>query len=349
VTNLFDDFKPVINHCVLTLYRIFAIVTLYAVLAGVLVYALGAAFYAVSNTWVAPVIFSEQDKDALDLTGKLLTTESTVEDLKLDIEKLQATVAEAHSHQAALKNLRPALDAAIARENQLKQVSGPKLARLGEQKESDNVQTQHMLEESVNVDATVRQELTAGLITKTDAIQAETAFVKSNGDLTDSKIGAVLLKDNVLEKTTPTTTYLDTLSKKAELESEIATLGITISTAKNQIATEKNQIEHFNKALDTARHTPYWAAIQGGSLYVVLVPYDNQAAALEDTPVYDCYFSFIGCRQVGSLKRKFEGEQQATHPIFRTELRGFLAQVELTAPDSAKSKTLFLGRKPLIF
>jgi len=48
---------------------------------------------------------------------------------------------------------------------------------------------------------------------------------------TDSKIGAVLLTDNILEKTTTDTKTLDVLDKQAELISEIAQLDIAIAVA----------------------------------------------------------------------------------------------------------------------
>ncbi len=344
-----EDVRPAINNSVLTMYRIFAVVTLYAVLAGVLTFGLVAAFYAVSDTWVAPVILSNADKDTLDLTSKLLVTNSTVEDLKLDIAKLQATVAEARGHKAALEALRPSIDAAIALENRFKKETGPELVNLDQEKQGDIVRTQEMLDKLAEVGAMIDKELAAGLIDKTDAIQAKMALTKEADELTDSKIATTLLKDNILDKTASTTKYLDTLDKRAELESEIATLGITINAAQKQIATEGAQIKQFNDALHAANQTPYWAAMQGGRLNVALVPYDNQRAATEGAPVYDCYLSFVLCRQVGTVKATFIGEQHASHPIFRTDLRGVLAQLELTNPESAKSKTLFVGSKPLLF
>jgi hypothetical protein len=174
-------------------------------------------------------------------------------------------------------------------------------------------------------------------------------LVKSNGDLTDSRIATTLLKDTIWAKTLPSTTYLDTLHKQAELKSEIACLGIVIDTALKQIATERNQAAKLDQALKTAKQTPLWAAMQGARTNVALVPYDNQAVANPGAPVYDCYLSFIACRQVGFIKAAFVGEQHTTHPIFKTDLRGFLVQLELTDPDSAKSKTLFVGSKPLLF
>jgi hypothetical protein len=49
------------------------------------------------------------------------------------------------------------------------------------------------------------------------------------------------------------------------------------------------------------------------------------------------------------VKQIFTGEEVAIHPIFKTTIRGFLIQMNLDHPDSAKSKTVFLGRKPLLF
>jgi hypothetical protein len=344
-----EDIKPAINSSVLMLYRTFAIVTLYAVLAGVLVFALLTAFYAVSRTWVAPVILSQVDKETLELASQLLISQTAAENLTLDVEKLEKTVAEDRAHKAALEALYPAINAAIARENQHRQATGPVLANLNQQKSADIVRTQAMLAEMAKVEAMIDKDLAAGLITKADAIQTKTQLTKANADLTDSTIATVLLKDNILEKTGASTIYMETLEKRAELESEIATLNITIEAAQKQIAAEKLQIANLNKVSNAAKQTPMAIAMQGGRIDVALVPYENQSVATEGTPVYDCYLSFLACRQVGRLKTTFDGEQHATHPIFRTDLRGFLVQLELSNPESAKSKTLFLNSKPLFF
>lgn len=344
-----ETLKPAINRSVLTLYRIFAIVSLYGVLAAVLMFGVGSMFYAVSKTWVAPLIITQVDKDTLDLTSKTLATQNTVDDLNLDLEKLRGTVSEAKSHKSKLEKLLPAINQAIDQENQHKQETGPVLANLDEQKNHDVVRTQKALAKLDDAYSDVDKELAAGLITKNDATQATIALVKSNGDLTDSKIATTLLKDTIWQKTLPTTTYLDTLHKKAELESQIECLRIVIDSAEHQIATEKNQVAKLNQALAAAKQTPLWAAMQGGRTNVALVPYDNQSVAVAGSPVFDCYLSFIGCRQVGILKASYSGEQHATHPIFRTDLRGFLVQLDLTNMDSAKAKTLFVGSKPFLF
>src|SRR6202030_243894 len=139
------------------------------VLAGVLVFGLGSAFYAGSKTWVAPVILSQSDKDTLDLIGKTLTTQDTVDDLKLDIGKLENTVVEARSHKENLEKILPAIDTAIAQENRHKRETGPVLANLDKQKSDDVTSTQSALAQSAEVDGSIDKELAAGLITKGDA------------------------------------------------------------------------------------------------------------------------------------------------------------------------------------
>ncbi len=84
-------------------------------------------------------------------------------------------------------------------------------------------------------------------------------------------------------------------------------------------------------------------------MYFAFVPYDNRANAVGGSAVYDCYLNMILCRKVGTVKQIFPGEEQAIHPIFKPQIRGFLIQMNLDHAESAKSKTVFLGRKPVLF
>ncbi len=79
---------------VITLYRIFAIIVLYLVLAGIVTYAFVMGFYAVNSSWAAPVILSAADEKSLDFREKLVTSQQTIEDLKVDTNKLESGVAE---------------------------------------------------------------------------------------------------------------------------------------------------------------------------------------------------------------------------------------------------------------
>jgi len=335
---------------VLTLYRVFAITVLYLVLLGILAYAWIMGFYAVNTSWAAPVILSASDEKSLDFREKLVTSQQTIEDLKVDTKKLSDGLAEMKEHRAALLALEPQLRAAIAREQAHNSTAGPELAQLDQQKLKDNAKTQKVLAQLKDLEADINKDLASGLITKGDAAQQLSALNQTQDTYTDSKIAEVLLTDSVLDKTTTGTNTLNVLEKQAELQSEVAQLDIAISVAEKQFYEESRQITRLREAITTAKQSPYYLNAAGGeTLYFAFVPYDNQGHAIVGTSIYDCYLNMILCRHVGTVKAIFPGEEQAIHPIFKTQIRGFMTQMTLDHPESARSKTVFLGRKPVLF
>ena len=335
---------------VLTLYRVFAIAMLYLVLAGILAYAFVMGFYAVNSSWAAPVILSAADEKSLAFREQLVTSQQTIEDLKVDTQKLQSGLDEMKKHRAALLALQPQLQQAIAREQSHNKAAGPELAKLDEEKKRDNLKTKAVLEQLKELEANINKDLAAGLITKADAATQLSALNQARTAYTDSKIAEVLLTDTVQDKTTIGTNSLDVLQKQAELRSEAAQLDIAISVSEKQLQEESRQIERLRQAITTAKQSPYYLHASGEqSLYFAFVPYDNRGSAVVGSPVYDCYLNMLVCRKVGKVKQKFAGEQEAIHPIFKTQIRGFLIQLDLDVHGSAKSRTVFLGRKPLLF
>jgi hypothetical protein len=342
--------QPMLYKSVVTVYRIFAIVTLYLVLAGVLAYGFVMGFYALNTSWAAPIILSPADDKSLDFTEKLVTSRQTLEDLNVDKKKLEDGVAEMNKHRTALEALEPELQTAIAREKQHNRATGPALEELDKQKQADNVKTQAVMAQVKEVEAAIEKDLAAGLITKGDAATQRAALNQAQSAYTDSKIGEVLLTDSILEKTTTDTKSLDVLDKQAELISEIAQLDIAVGVAQKQIYEETKQIASLKQALATAKQTPYYLSVSGNNaVNFAFVPYDNQNSAAVGSAVYDCYLNMVLCRKVGTVKQIFAGEEHAIHPIFRTDIRGFLIQMQLDHSESAKSKTVFLNRKPLFF
>jgi hypothetical protein len=335
---------------VISLYRIFAVTVLYLVLGGILTYAFIMGFYALSTSWAAPLILSAVDEKSLDFREKLVTSQQTIEDLKVDSQKLQSGIAEMEKHRTALLALEPQLQSAIARERAHNHSTGPQLAALDSEKQTDNVKTKAVLAQLKEVEANINKDLAAGLITKGDAATQLSALNQAQNAYTDSKIAEVLLTDSVLQKTTTGTDSLEVLEKQAELRSEVAQLDIAINVAQKQLFEETRQIDRLHQAIATAKLSPYYLNAAGGqTLYFAFVPYDNQASAVAGRPIYDCYLNMIVCRKVGTVNQVFAGEETAIHPIFKSNLRGFLMQMNLDHPDSAKSKTVFLGRKPLFF
>lgn len=335
---------------VITVYRIFAIVVLYAVLAGVFSYAFVMGFYALNHTWVAPIILSAYDEKSLDFMQKLVISRQSIEDLKVDVTRQQSTIAEMNKQRASLVALDPELQTAIVRERDHDRVTGPQLAALDVQKQADNAKTKSVVAQIHELEARINSDLTAGLITKGDAETQLAALNQAEDAYTDSKIADVLLSDNVLDKTTVGTKALDVLEKQAELRSEIAQLDITFSVAEKQLQEDNRQIDRLHDAIAIAKQSPYYLNANGNQrLYFAFVPYDNQADAKVGAPIYDCYLNMVLCRKVGTVKQIFLGEEIISHPIFKTQVRGLTILMDLSHPESAKSQTVFLGRKPLLF
>jgi hypothetical protein len=335
---------------VITLYRVFAVTTLYAILVGILAYAFIMGFYAVNTTWAAPVILSASDEKSLDFLQKLVTSRQTLQDLHVDILHQQTTLDEMTKHRAALEALDPQIQQAIARENTHDRVTGPQLAALDTQKQADNAKTQAVLAQLQQLESNINKDLAAGLITKSDAATQLAALNQSRDAYTDSRIAEVLLTDNVLDKTTTGTKSLDVLQKQAELRSEIAQLDVTLAVSEKQLQEDNRQVDLLRDAIATARQSPYNLIATGTNrIYFAFVAYDNQPAAKVGAPIYDCYLDMVLCRKVGTVKQIFLGEEDITHPIFKTQVRGFTIQMDLSHPNSAQSKTVFLGRKPLLF
>src|ERR1700734_274423 len=194
---------------VLMLYRVFAITVLYLVLIGILAYAWVMGFYAVNSSWAAPVILSAADEKSLDFREKLVTSQQTIEDLKVDTNKLNSGVAEMKKHRAALLALEPQLQTAIAREQTHNLTAGPELATLARQKLADNQKTQTVLARRNQGESNINKDLASGLITQGDAATQLAALNQAKGAYTDSKIAEVLLTDSVLDKTTTGTSSLN--------------------------------------------------------------------------------------------------------------------------------------------
>ncbi|MGD0940359.1 MAG: hypothetical protein ABR905_11670 [Terracidiphilus sp.] len=345
-----QPFYGILYKITLTLYRVFAILTLYAVLAGILAYAFIMGFYAINRSWAAPIILSASDDKSLDFAQKLVLSRQSIEDLKVDVIRQQTTLDEMAKYRSSLLTLDTQLQSAIARERAHDLLTGPQLAALDEQKQADNRKTRDVLAQSHQLAAQIKSDLAAGLIAKGDAAAQLTALNHADTDYTDSRIADVMLSDNVLDKTTVGTKTLEVVEKQAELRSDIAQLDVTLNVAEKQLVEDNRQIDRLRDAINIAKQSPYFLNANGSSrLYFAFVPYDNQANAIVGAPIYDCYLNMVLCRKVGSVKQAFPSEQVINHPIFKTQVRGLTILMNLSRPESAKSQTVFLGRKPLLF
>jgi len=337
-----------VHRMVVPVYRAVAVVTLYAVLACVLSWGFVMSFYALNKSWAAPVIISPTNDKILDLTSKIVTSEQTLAALTVDRDRQNGSLDDMRKTVNELNKLDSRFQSAIHTQDSNNLVDGPLLSSLNDQKKQDNVQTATVMTEIAGVEKQIDIDLKAGLIAKTDATVAKAALNQDKLAFTDSKVTEVLLRDNVRQKTSPDVSVIDTLAKEAELKSGATQLEILIRAGETQLQSDVIQITQIQGAMALAKDSPYFLATVA-KVQFAFVPYANEDNAKIGTPVYDCYLNMILCRKVGTVQRIFKDEETITHPIFRTEVRGTMVQLELSDVAAAKDTVLFLGHKPLLF
>lgn len=347
-TTLGDCYMKSATNVILFLYRSVALVALYGVLAGVLIYVGTLGFYTVNSTWIAPAAVAPTDTNSLGFSDKLVASQNAVDILRLDIKRQDLSLAEYQSQRAALMSLKPALLKAITLKHQQDRGIGRSLAKLVDVKFSDNERTSRLVAEGSTQEESIRKDLAAHLITKGAAAQEELQLNQSRNELTEGQISSTVLQGTVLEKTTSTMADADALTKQVDLQSKLATLNVQIQVALQESASDKEQINRILQATDVASGTPYFVSASGtAAMYLAFVPYQNQRSVTIGAPVYDCYLNFVACRHVGTIKRVFQNEERVPNPIFTTDMRGFLVQLDLEDSSVVRSKTLFVGGKPL--
>jgi hypothetical protein len=336
------------HKMVVKLYQIAAVITLYAVLICVASYGFTMGFYALNKSWAAPFIVQPTNDKILDLTARMVTSQQALSSLTVDRDKLTSSLDDLRATRVALSELDNQFRQAITAQNHNNAADQPELASLNGQKKEDNAQTTRSLTEVATIEAAIDKDLAAGLITKGDAAMVKTQMRQTKNAATDGLIGEVLLRDSVRQKTPDYSSMVDALAKEAELRNNLVQLVIQITSGEEQLSTDKLQIQQLTVAVNTAKNSPYFLATTGNVKFA-FVPYENQDNSKVGAAVYDCYLNMVACRKVGTIMRIFKDEERATHPIFKTDIRGSLVQLELTDAEAAKDKVLFIGRKPLLF
>lgn len=333
---------------VLFLYRAFALVTLYGVLGLVLGYAVFMGFYAINSSWAAPAIISQSNDSIIAMSAQLVASKQLLDSLMLDRNRLQESISTMRTQRDDLLALDKQLDPAIAKLQHSNVADGTDLTALIDQKRKDLTVTKAMDSELDTLNQQVDKDKAAGLMTKGEAAQQRVAITQFKNTYTDNRVGEVLLRDNLRQKTEVSTEILGLLGQRVTLEGQISQLEINMSIGGQELRTDQDQIEGINRAVATIKQSPFYVVTQAQEgVHFAFVPYENETWAQPGAPVYDCVLSIVVCKEVGTVKTVFTDEQKATHPIFKTDLRGIFVLLNLTNAAAAKSKTIFLGHKPL--
>jgi hypothetical protein len=343
ITNLF-------RKSFIAAYRIAAVITLYGLLIGIGAYAAVLTFYSTNRSWIAPVLISPSNDRVLSLTAQVVASQQSLSGLMLSTKNLREARPDMVQRRAVLEYLNEQLNAASLQQKADNTASGKELTRLVQQKHADLKATGAMLADIDRSTQDIDRNLKAGLITRSEALQQKTTLAQFRNAYTDAQVSEVVLKDSARQKLSTDLSVVDTISKTIQIKSELAQLELNIKTGDDTIASNLAQIANIQKAIRATLDSPYFVAAQSQhATEFAFVSYENQNVVAPDAPVYNCVLSFIGCQKVGTVSRIFSEEERAINPIFKTDIRGTFIQLSLTEREAIKSKTLFVGRKPLLF
>jgi hypothetical protein len=341
----------VINKAVLFLYHVSGTMLLYGVLLWTLWFCGKLLFYVCNNSWIVPTAITKENPAVLDAAQKIITTSQALDALHLEAEKDNEEIKEMRSHRRQLSRLYPQLVVAIETETSSNFGNGRRLSNLDASATVKNEKWSEAVEDANAVVQQIDQDLSLGLITKADAAFRKEQIAQESAAALDSQINEVLLKDQILQKTTTGTQTLDILDKRTELNSQIATLDISIVTTERELATDHAQIDQLNEAMRLVENTPYAAVLNGNQTFAFM-PY-AAGTVQPGSHVFSCFLDFIFCRRVGEITRIFSDEEHEQNPVsiplLSATIRGVIVELQLLDTAAVKSQTLFLRHAPLFF
>ncbi|MDR2991664.1 MAG: hypothetical protein LBU72_07045 [Burkholderiaceae bacterium] len=350
------DYKTFQNF-VITGYRLLMMTILIAIVVGVLSYLIMIIFYAINKNWAIPVTLSPTQEKVLAFQSQAATLEATLLKNKVDL----ATATEKY---IALNKEITNIESLIDKFNAASQYESKELAKT-ETSINDVLQTKRIntrdtekaARDAQPLLASINQELAAGLITKDEAISRRMSIQSVLNAATDSRINQITLQEQerlastasgTLGKQDATSlTALQSLNNEAQLKFIHAQAIVDKETAKQSIEQLRITVAESERVLEVAKHSPYYMALTK-PVSVAFVQYGNLHNAKPGAPVYDCLLQIILCRKVGTVIENYDAEEYATHPLFRTDLKGKFVGINFNIKKSSESYVVFLGYKPLL-
>jgi hypothetical protein len=350
------QFKLVQKH-IITGYRLLMTGGLLLIVAGVLSYLFLMAFYAVDRNWAAPLVLSPTQEKVLAYQPQVAAMEAALLKDRVDLATAEQKYAAITAQTETVKRLIGEFDSAAAHESRHLAATASSIGTLLQQKHRDDQETEQVLGDVRPLLASIRTELSAGLITKSEAASRRLTIQASLNALTDSRAGEVALAEQGQGAHDASSTLgnggalslqaLQSVASKVQLQMLLSQAEVDAESARDAIEQLRATMASAQRVLDVARQSPYYVALTQ-RVPVAFVPYDNLASAKEGSAVYDCYLQILFCHRVGKISRVYDAEEYARTPLFKTDIKGRLVGVLFEDVAASESALLFIGHKPLL-
>lgn len=337
-------------------YRWLAICFLTIIFAVAGSYGVLVSFYFVNESWIAPINLSPSQDQVLSFQPQVAALEAQVDKQKVDLATTLSTGEIAVDQLKNLNTLISKVDSAIKSESRLQDNIASQAAALAKEKRSDIISTQKAISEARSLLKAVDDELAAKLITSDQAAQRRISLQAAINSATDAHVSAMQLETQAAQMRSGAATLaggsssllaITAVKQLIELKAMQAQLQIQATTAAATAKALQRSLTNAERVLEVARSSPYYRALRE-KITIAFGPYENLKNVRIGDPIYDCYLQIIGCRKVGSVKIIYEAEEHAHHPLFKSDIRGRLIEIDFTDPAASQSMVIFVGRKPLL-
>lgn len=339
-------------------YRWLAVGFLALILFSVVGYGILPLTFLLNSSWIAPVILTKSDPRVATLAGQVFAAKQNLDTMNEELSSATQARGLLQTQHDWLAGIIKRYETSLVSEKDADAAFNQQLGKLVVEKRQSTAHVADAVAANRKLAENVDQELKAGLITAATAAQLKATMVASESQLSDSKIATATLVNQMSELsrgvqslagggTSPQALY--SLAQVSVLKQEMSETDLKLVQLNADVEAKSKQVVELKELLQSLKASPFYMAAYGtGDLRrFAFVPYDNEDAVKVGTPVYACALQIVGCSKVGTVKLLTKDEIVVPHPIFSTQVRGTLAELDMKDHDAAKKMTLFVGHRPL--
>lgn len=346
----------------LRLTRLISLIALIALTAGVLAVGRG-AYFAITDAWVAPTQLSPDSREVIALRMQASKDKEQRARLESELTSATAEIVAIDVSLARLRTLEGSYSKAIRwntsdRDGQLTALLAQK--ELVERQRNLTVEPIERYRAAVE---RAKRDMAAGIITATELEAAEdnlsrTQVTRNEKELEYLRVTAAL-EETTREATalagatrhaprgaghlaSPDVMQLDQVRINTELQ--IARLGAERRAAEARERAARASIEGTDELLTQLESTPLFLAARR-EIDLAFVPYAHLEGVRTGDAVMRCRWFLFGCREVGRIKRFFQGEV-ATDDPWGSTARGHYVELEMFDRAAMAERTLRVRRGP---
>ncbi len=344
-----------LNNMFVHTYKLLGFFVLLACAASVLIYAKLFVFYAISDSWAAPVRLSPSHERVLSVQPQVAAIEANLLSQRNALMKAIDERSILQQTKANDTDTANQLASAINTDAAVMSMTSAALAEAIKEKEAAVREADKAVAAARELLQTVDRELAAGLITVDVASARRLAAQGAITAAADSKASLAQLKYQQSQLARAATSSkgsgksvqgVQLVQQQKQLDTSLAAATSQGALLEETIAALRSTIAEQERLLEVAKKSPFFRA-RSEVVNVAFVPYSNLKGVKVGDKVYDCLLQVVLCSEVGKVARIYDAEDYARHPLFKTDLKGQLVELDLSDKTASFSQVIFIGGRPL--